>query len=72
MVLERELYLDAGSQKKTLFQVPRVSKPNPPMTYFLQQKQTYSNKASPPNRTIPWAKHIQTTTASLSSLAYYN
>ena len=38
------------------------------MTHFLQQGHTYSNKATPPNSTTPWAKHIQTTT--ITTLKY--
>ena len=53
-----------GKQEKTALQSFRMSvlKPTPTVTCFLQQDHTYSNKASPPNSTIPWAKHIQTTT----------
>ena len=38
--------------------------PNPPVTHFLQQGHTYSNKATPPNSVTPWAKGIQTATVS--------
>jgi len=47
----------------------RVSKPTPSVTHFLHGH-TYSNKATPPNSTIPWAKHIQTTTLTESILYY--
>jgi hypothetical protein len=40
----------------------RFSKPIPPVTHLLQQGHTHFNKATPPNSTTPWAKHIQTTT----------
>ena len=29
------------------------------MTYFLHQGHAHSNKATPPESAIPWAKHIQ-------------
>jgi hypothetical protein len=40
----------------------RVSLLTPTVMHFLQQDHTYSNKATPPNRATPWAKHIQTIT----------
>jgi hypothetical protein len=49
---------------KTIFQAARmkVLKPMPTMRHFIQQGHAYSNKATPPNSTTYWAKHIQTTT----------
>jgi hypothetical protein len=46
-----------GKQEKSGFQADRlrVLKPMP-------TGHTSSNKATPPNGAIPWAKHIQTTT----------
>jgi hypothetical protein len=61
---ESSISCSKGKQKKIGFQRARirVSKSMPTMTYLLQQGHTYSNKATPPNRVIPWAKHIQTIT----------
>jgi hypothetical protein len=44
-----------GKQEKIDFQEARmrVLKSMPTMTYFLQQGQTYSNKATSPNSAIP-------------------
>ena len=55
------------------FEYLKTSKPTPTMIHLLQQGQTYSNKATPPNRATPRGpsiqthesmegKHIQTTT----------
>jgi hypothetical protein len=55
-----------GKQEKTVSWAARrrVPKPTHPVTHFLQQDHNYSNKATPPSSTTPWAKHIQTTTSS--------
>ena len=42
----------------------------PPVTHFLQQGHTYSNKAILPNSATPWGKHIQTTTESVLDIAW--
>jgi hypothetical protein len=49
----------------------KILKHTPTMTYFLQQGHTYSNKATPPNNDIPWAKHIQTITGLSTNGANY-
>jgi hypothetical protein len=52
-----------GKQEKTGSHVTRrrVLKPMP----------TYSNKDTPPNSTIPWAKHIQITTTTTTDIKIY-
>jgi hypothetical protein len=44
----------------------RVLTPTPTVTHLLQQGHTYSNRATPSNSAIPWAKHIQTITIVMS------
>jgi hypothetical protein len=51
------------SQKRTVFQAGGgSSKPIPKGTHFLQQRHTYSNKAT------PWAKYIQIITIPKASV----
>jgi hypothetical protein len=40
----------------------KLSKPICSLIHFLQQGHAYSNKATPPNSSTPWAKYIQTAT----------
>jgi hypothetical protein len=49
----------------------RVLKPIPTVTHFVQQGYTYSNKTTPSDSVTPWAKHIQTTTPSMSFFFNY-
>jgi hypothetical protein len=74
MALEelRILHLDPKADRRMLSILRQIqadhprrsgSQPTPTVTHFLQQGHTYSNKATPPNKA--WAKHIQTTIASI-------
>ena len=63
--LEKQSFTICSKDKKeknVLRQLGRRSQSPPStVTHFLQQSHTYSNKVTPPNSAIPWAKHIQTT-----------
>jgi hypothetical protein len=68
----QERLSSASSWEEALFHTEQslrtgTSKPTPSVTHFLQQSYTYSNKSTPPNSAISWAKYIQTTTHCLLS-----
>jgi hypothetical protein len=63
----RVLHLVSKSNRRLSHKARRrVSKSILTVTHFLQNTHTYSNKASPPNSAIPWFKHKETTTETLS------
>ena len=68
-VLEKELrvlHLDPQAAERRLCATPgtawvyETSKSTPTVTYFLQQGNTYFNKAIPPNSAMPYGPSIQT------------
>ena len=56
------LHVETASGKVASRQVGRARVFKPTVTHLLQQCHTYSNKATLPNITTPWAQHIQTIT----------
>lgn len=83
MVLKRELkvlHLDpqetGSGLSVTLSQAlsKETSKPTPKRTHFLQQSETFSNKAIPPNNATSYeltiVNYIQTTTTSIIKIVY--